>query len=216
MLESIATESLQTDVFRLAIQLQDIDFLRAQGFDDENVNEMLDLLASHNVTDNTEDLCDEVFRPKPQLQKAENGTRFSNGSFPVFYSSLDPETAEAEVRHSFWKYAGKPASSRTAYYSCFSCHFDGSLKDLRPMHKDWPDLTHDSDYDFCNRLGTEAVEDSDLDGLLTPSARRPNGTNLPVFRRRAVSNPVVHALVAMTLDPSSGEVAVSERDVDGS
>ncbi len=83
------------------------------------------------------------------------------------------------------------------------------------MHEDWPDLTHDSDYHFCNDLGAEA-EASDLDGLLTPSARRLNGTNLPVFRRRAVSNPVIHGLVAVTLDPSSGEVAVSERDVEGS
>ena len=33
------------------------------------------------------------------------------------------------------------------------------------MHADWPALTHDSDYGFCNGLGTEAV-DSDLDGLL--------------------------------------------------
>ena len=83
------------------------------------------------------------------------------------------------------------------------------------MHANWPDLTHESDYGFCNGLGTEAVA-SGLDGLLTPSARRPDGTNLPVFRRRAVSNPVAHALVAMTLDPSSGEVAVSERAVEDS
>ena len=72
-----------------------------------------------------------------------------------------------------------------------------------------------SDYGFCNGLGTEAVT-ADLDGLLTPSARRPNGTNLPVFRRRAVSNPVIHGLVTLTLDPSSGEIAVSERDVENS
>lgn len=215
MLESIATESLQTDVFRLASQLQDIDFLRTQGFDDENVNEMLDLLASHNVTDNTEDLCDEVFRPKPQLQKAERRSRFSDGSFPVFYSSLEPETAEAEKKFSYLKNVSEPTKPRPAYYYRFSCRFDGSVKDLRPMHTDWPDLTHDSDYGFCNNLGEEAVS-SDLDGLLTPSARRRNGINLPVFRRRAVSSPVVHALVAMTLDPSSGEVAVSERDVEGS
>ena len=83
------------------------------------------------------------------------------------------------------------------------------------MHADWPDLTHDSDYGFCNSLGTEAVA-AGLDGLLTPSARRSDGTNLPVFRRHAISNPVVHALVAMTLDPSSGEVTVSKKDVEGS
>jgi len=83
------------------------------------------------------------------------------------------------------------------------------------MHTAWPGLTHDSDYSFCNDLGAESVA-SDLDGLLTPSARRPDGTNLPVFKRHAVSNPVVHALVAMTLDPSSGEVALHEKGVEDS
>ena len=213
MLESIATKSLQTDVFRLATSLQDTDFLRAQGFDDENVNEMFDLLISRGISDKPEELCDGPFRPT-QLHKGKFRTRFSDGSFPVFYSSLEPETAEAELKYWFPKYAGQPTTVRTAFYSRFSCRFDGSIKDLRPMSEAWPDLTHDSDYGFCNGLGTEAV-DSDLDGLLTPSARRLNGTNLPVFKRRAISNPVVHALVAMTLDPSSGEVAVSERDVEG-
>ena len=207
MLESIATKSLQTDVFRLATQLQNVDFLRTQGFDDETVIEMLDLLASGNVSDNPEDLCDEVFRSKPQLQ---HPSRFSDGSFPVFYSSLEPETSEAERKYWFQKCAGKPTTARTAYYSRFSCRFEGSIKDLRPVHADWPNLTHDSDYGFCNGLGTEAVA-SGLDGLLTPSVRRPNGTNLPVFRRRAISNPVVHGLVEMTLDPSSGKVNVSQK-----
>lgn len=185
-----------------------------QGFDDESVREILSLLASRSISGNPEELCDGPFRPT-QLQKNKLRTRFSDGSFSVFYSSLDPETAEAEVRHSFRKYAGKPTTSRTAYYSRFSCRFDGSIKDLKPLHKDWPDLTHDSDYSFCNELGAEAMA-SGLDGLLTPSARRPNGTNLPVFRRQAISNPVVHALVAMTLDPLSGEIAVSKRDVEDS
>ena len=215
MLESITTESLQTDVFRLTSHLPNGDFLHAQGFDEESVNEMLDLLTSCNVSDKPEDLCEEPFRSKPQLQKAEHHSRFSDGSFSVFYSSLEPETAEAEKKFFFLQNVSKPNKFRTAYYSRFSCRFDGTVKDLRPMHADWPDLTHDSDYSFCNSLGTEAVA-AGLDGLLTPSTRRPNGTNLPVFRRRAVSNPVVHAFVAMTLDPSSGEVTVSERDVEDS
>ena len=74
---------------------------------------------------------------------------------------------------------------------------------------EWPELTHDSDYGFCNALGAEAVE-SGLDGLLTPSARKDHGTNLPVFRRRAIDNPVVEARVAVTLDPSTGEVSSRE------
>ncbi len=172
---------------------------------------MFGLLASQGISDNTEELCEAPFR-FTQLQEGKIPTRFSDGSFPVFYSSLEPETAEAERKYWFQKSAGNPTTARTAYYSRFSCHFDGSIKDLWPMHTNWPKLTHDSDYGFCNGLGAEAVT-TDLDGLLTPSARRPNGTNLPVFRRRAISDPKIHALVAMTLDPSSGEVALSERDV---
>lgn len=214
MLESIATESLLTEVFRLATPKQDVDFLREQGFDDESVYEMFDLLISRGISDNPEELCDSPFRPT-QLQQDRIPSRFSDGSFPIFYSSLEPETAEAERKYWFQKFAGKPTKHRTAYYSRFSCQFDGSIKDLRPMHEGWPDLTHDNDYGFCNDLGAEAVA-SRLDGLLTPSVRKPNGTNLPVFRRRAISNPKVNALVAMTLDPASGEVAVSERDVEGS
>ena len=214
MLESISTEWLRAETFRFAIQKRYADHFRVQGFDDESVREILSLLASRSISDKPEELCDGPFRPT-QLQKDKLPTRFSDGSFPVFYSSLDPETAEAEAQHSFRKYAGKPTTARTAYYSRFSCRFDGSIKDLRPMHEDWPALTHDSDYGFCNDLGAEAVA-ARLDGLLTPSARRPNGTNLPVFRRRAVSNPVVQALVAMTLVPSSGKVTVSERDVEDS
>ncbi len=211
MLESIATESLLTEVFRLATPKQDVDFLREQGFDDKSVYEMFDLLVSRGISDNPEELCDSPFRPT-QLQQDRIPSRFSDGSFPIFYSSLEPETAEAERKYWFQIFAGKPTKHRTAYYTRFSCRFDGSIKDLWPMHANWPDLTHDSDYGFCNALGTEVMA-AGLDGLLTPSARRPNGTNLPVFRRRAISDPKVHALVAMTLDPSSGEVALSERAV---
>lgn len=175
---------------------------------------MLDLLASRGIADNPEELCDAPFRPT-QLPRDKISTRFSDGSFPVFYSSLEPETAEAEIKFSFLKNVSEPTKPRSAYYSRISCRFDGSIKDLKPMRETWPDLTHDSDYRFCNDLGTEAAA-SGLDGLLTPSARRTNGTNLPVFRRRAVSNPVVHALVAMTLDPSSGEVTIYDKDMEGS
>ena len=70
-------------------------------------------------------------------------------------------------------------------------------------------LTHDGDYQFCNRLGAEA-KTAGLDGLLAPSARRADGTNVPVFARRAISNPAYPALVAVAYDPSTGEVLLNE------
>ena len=214
LLESIVAETLQADVFRLASQRQDAAFLRAEGFDDESVQEMLQLLASRGISDTLEDLIDGPFRDKPELRKAGHPTRFSDGSFGVFYSSLELETAEAEVEYGFLKNVSEPTKRRTAYYSRFSCRFDGSIKDLRTALANWPELTHDSDYNFCNEVGAEAFAGG-LDGLVTPSARKVGGTNLPVFVQRALSNPVVHGLVALTLDPSSGKVAIGEGEPKG-
>ena len=76
------------------------------------------------------------------------------------------------------------------------------------MSEKWPDLTHDTDYEFCNQLGSEAVEKG-LDGLLVQSVRWEGGTNLPTFERGAVKNPVAEALVAITYNPETGEVSLS-------
>ena len=46
------------------------------------------------------------------------------------------------------------------------------------MRAKWPQLTHDSDYRFCNALGAEAVE-SDLDGLLAPKGHWNESTGVP-------------------------------------
>ena len=160
------------------------------------------------MVDTLEELCDAPFRPKPRLRKLDHATRFSDGSHPVFYSSLEAETAETEIRHLLTTFAAKPARPRTFYYSRFACDFDGAAKDLRPKEAQWPKLVHDNDYRFCNRLGAEAVR-LGLDGLLTPSARRKTGTNLPVFARSAISNPGDSVGMAITYDPASGNVSLS-------
>lgn len=195
----------------MATELPPVDSAHVFRGDLDSVDELLDLLSSRGVVDNPEELCDAPFRNKPRLRKIGFRTRFSDGSYPVFYSSLEPETAAAEVKFWFLQNVSSPASPRTAYYSRFSCRFDGSVKDLRPMRKEWPELTHDKDYDFCNRLGREAKK-SGLDGLLTPSARQEHGTNVPVFRRSAISSPVIRSHIIMTLNPSTGDVAIRERD----
>lgn len=211
MLESIPTRSVRVEVFRLASYRGDEEFLQEEGADTEKVSDMMKLLASTGATDSLEELCDDPFKPKRRLYGTRYAkTRFSDGSFPVFYSSLDARTAEAEVRYWFPKrFAGQPTRRRTALYSRFTCDFHGSVKDLRPMQTEWQGLTHDGDYLFCNRLGAEA-KTAGLDGLLAPSARRAGGTNVPVFTRRAISNPGDPALVAMTCDPSTGEVLLNE------
>lgn len=94
------------------------------------------------------------------------------------------------------------------YYRRLECTFSGREKDLRAKVSEWPDLVHETDYTYCNRIGAEARR-LDLDGLVVPSARLP-GANLPVFRRAAIVEAELGDLVAVTYDPASGAVSLDE------
>ena len=203
MLEDLPSKRTQRRVFRFASMPEMDDFLAELGLDEPSTEELHDLLSASGCMTSAEDLCDAPFRPKRRLR---NPTRFSDGSFPVFYSSLERSTAEAEIRYWFRTYCGNPKRPRTAYYRCFSCSFDGVEKDLRPKIDLWPDLVHDTDYTLCNQLGAEA-KTLNLDGLATWSARHDEGTNVPVFERQAIGDPKVEGLVALTYHPERGEVA---------
>lgn len=175
------------------------DFLTALGFDSQSMEELRDIRKSAGYRSAPEGLLDAPFRPKLKYREA---SRFSDGSFPVFYSSLDLDTAHEEIGFHFRKYSGKPTGTRSAYYQQLSCTFLGLEKDLRSKSAEWPDLTHDTDYAFCNKLGAEARK-TGIDGLLTPSARH-EGTNVPVFNRSSLSQAQLGHIVKISLDPSTG------------
>ncbi len=96
------------------------------------------------------------------------------------------------------------AGYRTVYFLRLACDFNGDVKDLREKQKEWPWLTHDSDYSKCHVVAHEAVEEG-LDGLLAPSARRDSGTCLPVYKRTAISNPKSENVASFTFDPSTNQ-----------
>ena len=205
MLEEVSGETRSRIVCRLSrVSANDNEFLSELNLDAESRGELLDLLSDGLPQDPIRELIDGPFRPRTKLR---NRTRFSDGSFPVFYSALAMETAQAEVAYWFGKvYAGRPQSARTAYYQSFRCTFEGLEKDLRPKKQDWPDLVHDSDYSFCNRLGAEAREQG-VDGLIVPSARH-EGANMPIFARKAVSDPELEGIVTITYSPGADEAFI--------
>ncbi len=202
MLDELPTERSARRVFRLAKD-PTFDFLTSLGLDSRGEAELREVLAAAPGAASAEQLCEAVFRPKRRLRRR---TRYSDGSFPVFYSSLNVETAEAEVKHWLPVVMGRPTTARTTYYRHLECTFSGREKDLRGQVSEWPDLVHETDYTFCNRLGTEALE-LELDGLVVPSARHP-GANLPIFRRAAIAEAELRDSVAVTYDPASGAVSV--------
>ena len=205
MLNEIPSERNSRIVFRLSrVSANDDQFLAQLNLDAMAREELVDLLSGKIPQDPIEELLDGPFRLRAKFRTK---TRFSDGTFPVFYSALAVETAKAEMAYWFRRdYAGKPRRHRTAYFQSFRCRFEGLEKDLRSKASDWPNLVHESDYSFCNQLSVEAREGS-VDGLVVPSARH-EGANMPIFVRHAVSGPELEGIVEMTYSPDTGDVSI--------
>ena len=207
MLDEISSKRCRRTVFRLSrVSANDDEFFAGLNLDTEAGEELSQLLSERIPQEPMRELIDGPFRPR---QKLRNRTRFSDGSFPVFYSALAVETAETEVAFHFRQdYAGSPRGKRTAYFQRFSCKFEGVKKDLRPKARDWPELTHKSDYSFCNNLGAAAIEEG-IDGLVVPSARH-EGANMPIFARQAIGSPRSEGIVAISYSPDSSALTIDQ------
>lgn len=209
VLETIPTETLRTEAFRCARQQIDSEHLRAQGMNVAHYALGV-WLRQNGLIDTPQSLCSLTFRRRLQRHRKLPRSRFSDNSFPVLYSSLESQTAEAELKYrtinlQSW---GRPKEPRTLYYSKFKFDFRGTVKDLRDQHSSCPELTSD-DYTYCNKIGALAVH-LGLRGLLVPSARRRGGTNLPIFEEQAISNHRENELLAVTYHPDTDEVVLRE------
>jgi RES domain len=209
MLEGVPVFQADHRVFRFANVIDFEDMLSAMGFNADDTDEILAFLGEARDEADATRLLDSPFAPKPQLEARKIArTRFSDGSLRVFYSSLEPETAELEIM--YW-YAGAAlgSSRRVAYYRRLRCRFNGSAADLRGKVSDWPFLIADGEdaYARCQTVAREGLE-LNIAGFLTPSPRRASGTNVPVFRRQALSEPQILGVTALSRHASTGEVMV--------
>lgn len=174
-------------VYRVAVIPADVrEVAEEDGLTPAQVAELVALRAPLTV-------LDAPFGPSRYRQ----GSRFSDGSFPVFYSAEDIETARLERGHHVAKQAAEDnLPETTEYFGQWSCEFNGELRDLVPFRERWPELTAD-EYPPCQLLAKQARLD-ELDALRTPSARHaPDGVCLPVFTRHSLSALEHHGLVAI-------------------
>lgn len=113
-------------------------------------------------------------------------SRFGDGmSYGIWYGALDKATS---IQESFyWSYLfSKPDLQKSSKpiqidRKMFEADLEGKRAvDLRPLTPDYPQLVDPVDYSFCQELGKHAVE-SKIDFYLNFSARKKNGTCLPVF-----------------------------------
>jgi hypothetical protein len=119
-------------------------------------------------------------------------SRFSDGSYGVWYGSESVETTVYESAY-HW-YRGLLSDSgfehmaviaeRKVYW--VACH--AALLDFREVAQGQPDLLHASDFTFCHSVGAR-IHREGHPGLLTKSVRRPAGDNIAVFNPLVLSNP---------------------------
>ena len=135
-------------------------------------------------------------------------TRFSDGTFAVFFAAEARVTSEEEMKHHRERDAQEDPEKRFPVHMwAFHCDVDGSAVDLRPKHAEWEWLTSDETcHPNCLILGKEAVAAQDVDAFQAPSARHSGGTTVPTFKVEALSNPVIDGTTIFTFDPDTQKI----------
>lgn len=140
-------------------------------------------------------------------------SRFSDGSFGVWYGSESVETTVFESAYHWYRSllsdAGYDRQVVIAERKVYSVACSAALLDLRKAAVSHPDLLHPSDYAFCQSLGTR-IHREGHPGLLTQSVRRPAGENLIIFNPGVLSNPRHNCQLTYRLD---GQQIVVERQL---
>lgn len=139
-------------------------------------------------------------------------SRFSDGSFGVWYGSESVETTVHESAYHWVRGllgdAGFDQTTVIAERKVYwvACH--AALLDVRHLAAQAPELLHPSDYSFCQTVGTR-VHREGHPGLLTRSVRRPAGENLAIFNPTVLSNP--RHCCQLTYRLEAGQIVVEKQ-----
>ena len=115
------------------------------------------------------------------------GSRFNDGERGAWYCAFELETALAEVSfHKTVEYQEISRFDDSVSYQALLADFTSTFHDLRGNEAYAECLATDS-YIASQRLAAELLEAGSM-GIIYPSVRRPEGTNLACFRPALVGN----------------------------
>lgn len=194
-------------VFRVARPRNYDSALLALGLVGDEALQILDWLQKGTAISGS--AIDEIFEG-PFRRRNSGGTtaftqsRFSDGTFPVTYTGAEIETAcEEKLYHH-----ARNAPGLRGYFAICSAEFEGVVVDLRPLVSLYPALVHGTDYSFCQAMGRRVSAQratERIDAMLAQSARRPNGTNVPVFAPTSLTKRV--AVKEVIFEPPEGSAS---------
>jgi hypothetical protein len=120
-------------------------------------------------------------------------SRYSDGSFGVWYGSRDLETTVHETVHHFRvELAGhgwdRHERAIVRERRIARAHVDALVFDLCAKARAYPALIDGHDYSFTQAIG-HSIHTGRHPGLLAPSARHASGVNVDIFDPAYLSNP---------------------------
>jgi hypothetical protein len=116
------------------------------------------------------------------------GSRFSDGSYGVFYCARDADTAIAEtVYHSARFLASTCEPAMKLQMRLYTVKAAGQIIDLRKVAATIPDLLDPTDYSRAQSLARRLRGDG-VKGIAYPSVRRAKGQCLAAFKPKLLSN----------------------------
>jgi hypothetical protein len=189
-----ASVTKRTDVvFKLVALLStNIEaILIARGHDPDSVNAALEAVSDVGIPFDLEGAIEYSFQAKTQPPLFGLG-RFGDGTYPVFYSALEDTTCIEEVRYHRRAELGRLLSGDLPfplYFTLVRCEFRGQTIVLRGYEKTYPDLISPTErgYPFCRSVARWS-QTVGAQALHSTSARRHDGTCVPVFVRECISN----------------------------
>lgn len=141
-------------------------------------------------------------------------SRYGNGTFGVWYGSLQFETTIHETAHHMMReesriegVTGRLVRERAVYL----VHARAVLIDLIGKEKRYPDIVSD-DYSFTQQIA-ERLQKEGHPGLLAPSARCA-GTNLVAFTPNILNNPRVNCYLTYSYDYQTKTIEVERQPAD--
>lgn len=116
------------------------------------------------------------------------GSRFTDGSYGLFYASREFETAVAETRHHRERFMRATAQSRIDLdMRVYLLDLEGDLHDIRGRRREMPTIYHTESYAGSQHLA-KTLRAEDSSGIAYDSVRHDGGECAAVFRPRLLGN----------------------------
>ncbi len=130
-------------------------------------------------------------------------SRFSDGTFGVWYGSDSVETTIHETAYHWYRRllcdAGFETQRVIGERKVYAVACDAAILDFRQAARDLPDLMHRTDYSHAQSVGAR-IHREGHPGLLIPSVRRPEGENYVIFNPDVLSNPRMNCQLTYRLE----------------